>query len=308
MKKSIMKYIKKKRTVITSTASSVVSIILAILATLLYNWIFGALKEDSPFAIKCIFAVVSIVITIVVIYLVSLLSEYIKGKIWPENFEDEYMKHAFLHIRKLGANRQESFHKSQRNYAASSPEERMMKETMQNMQLVVDSCYAFFESAFSTTGQLVDDISFESTFMTKSYIDQKITIPCSANKENRTPISMLHRSENPDIFDNTETAKIYELERPVMILVENTEDDEEYAEIYANQKSRIKSSVILPVLSHENALLGTLVVHCNQAGFFKNEKYDFWKELLEMFSVEIGYQKLLLDYYVEKNSTLEKPF
>lgn len=308
MKESILKYIKKKRTVITSTVSSVVSIALAILATVLYNWIVAALKQDASFGIKCFFGVALIIITIVIIYVVSLFSEFIKGKIWPENFEDEYMKHAFLHIRKLGANRQESFHKSQRNYPDSSPEERMMKETLQNMQLAVDSCYAFFESAFSTTGQLVDDISFESTFMTKSYIDEKITIPCSANKENRTPISMLHRSENPDIFDDTETAKIYRLERPVMILVENTEDDNEYAEIYADQKSRIKSSVILPVLSHENALLGTLVVHCNLAGFFQQEKYDFWKELLEMFSVEIGYQKLLLDYYVEKKPSIEKPF
>ena len=93
-----------------------------------------------------------------------------------------------------------------------------------------------------------------------------------------------------------------------MILVEDTSADKSYAKTYSDQKSRIKSSVILPVLSHKNELLGTLVVHCNQACFFKMERRDFWNELLEMFSVELGYQKLLLDYYIEEYSDAHKPF
>ena len=66
--------------------------------------------------------------------------------------------------------------------------------------------------------------------------------------------------------------------------------------------------MILPVLSHKNELLGTLVIHCNQAGFFKTSRYDFWNERLEIFSVELGYHKLLLDYYIESNPNATKPF
>lgn len=89
---------------------------------------------------------------------------------------------------------------------------------------------------------------------------------------------------------------------------EDTSTDDTYYETYQNQKDRIKSSVILPVLSHKNELLGTLVVHCNQPSFFRKSRFAFWKELLEIFSVELGYQKLLLDYYIENNPHAKKPF
>ena len=301
-------FLKRNSAVISSTVTSIASVFLAILSNELYEYLSGAITADTVVPLKIFCFVTIIVLTIVLIYLISCFAEWVKRKIWPESADNQYMKHAFLRIRKLGSIRQESFQEAMKMNTKQDASEFMIQECVNNMQLVVQSCYDFFESAFSVPGQLVDDIKFESTFMTKSYIDDEITIPCSANKENRTPVSMLHRSQNAKIYANTETDKIYQMDRPVMILIEDTTKEQTYIETYANQKVRIKSSVILPVLSHENVVLGTLVVHCNKAGFFKKELYSFWNELLEMFSVEVGYQKLLLDYYIENSPNADKPF
>ena len=305
---TVKQFIKRNNAVVTNTVASIVSILLSILASALYQYLVAALDSDAGVIIELFYGFTIITFTVALIYFISLLAERIKCRIWPEIMDNHYMKLAFLKIRKLGAIRQETFQESKKCSATQDISAFMIQECVNNMQLVVQSCCDFFDSAFSVPGQLVDDIKFESTFMTKSYRDGEITIPCSANKENRMPVSMLHRATNPKIFEQTETAKIYKMDRPVMVLVEDTSKASEYIETYSNQKARIKSSVILPVLSHENAMLGALVVHCDKAGFFKQEMFDFWNELLEMFSVEIGYQKLLLDYYIENSPNAKKPF
>lgn len=301
-------FIKEKGPVVTTTLTCAASIGLAILADELYGFLSATIESDTMIPIRIFTGISIILLMIVVLYFISWVAELIKRKLWAENADNRYMKHAFLHVRKLGSIRQESFQEAYKLSTHQNESEFMIQECLRNMQLVVKSCYDFFDSAFSTPGQLVDDIKFEATFMTKSYRDNEITIPCSANKENRTPISMLHRTANPQIFSGTETDKIYNMERPVMVLIEDTAESPGYIETYRNQKRRIRSSVIMPVLSHENVLLGTLVVHCNKAGFFKNKMYDFWNELLEMFSVEIGYQKILLDYYIQHSQNTTKPF
>lgn len=302
------KFFKEKGPQIATTLACVASVGLAIAADELYKYLSAAIKSDTMVPVKIFCCVTIIILTIILFYVISCIAEWIKKKLWSENADNQYMKHAFLHIKKLGAIRQESFQEAKKLSTQQDENEFMIHECVRNMQLVVQNCYDFFDSAFSTPGQLVDDIKFESTFMTRSYKDGEITIPCSANKENRTPVSMQHRSSEPKIYAGTETDKIYKMQRPVMILVEDTTKTQAYIETYANQKARIKSSVVLPVLSHENVLLGTLVVHCNKAGFFKQDMYDFWNELLEMYSVEIGYQKILLDYYVDKSSGTQMPF
>lgn len=305
---AFLRFLRKKRSVITSTVTSVASVVLAIFATEFYKWLSGTLESENTAPAKIFVLITLILATIFMFFVIACIAEFIKHLIWRDDTDDRYMKHAFLHIKELGANRQESFQEHQNALQPQNATDFMVDEAVRNMQLVVQSCFNFFNSAFSETGQLVDNIKFESTFMTRSYIDQEITIPCSANKENRTPISMLQREENPKIFENTETAKIYGMTRPAMILIEDTSTNGDYVETYQHQKERIKSSVILPVLSHRNELLGTLVVHCNQARFFRRSRYAFWMELLEIFSVELGYHKLLLDYYIENNPTIEKPF
>ena len=221
-------FIKRHNSAIASTVTSIVSIILAVLANQLYTLLSGTEDSETSAPARVFIFITLLILTGVSIFALSLWAEKIKEKIWPERMDDQYMKHAFLHIKKMGGNRQKSFQENQKILKSQEPTEFVIHEAFENMQLIVESCYNFFDSAFSRTGELVDDIKFESTFMTKSYIDGKITIPCSANKENRTPTSMLLRQQDSDIFANTEEAKIYQMLRSKMILVEDTSDDKSY--------------------------------------------------------------------------------
>jgi len=90
---------------------------------------------------------------------------------------------------------------------------------------------------------------------------------------------------------------IYREQKPSIRIIENTCDSKyNYNELYDKQKNRIKSSIIYPVLSPKNELLGTIVVHCDKNGFFKNEKEKFWIELLEIFSKRIAIEKMKMDF------------
>lgn len=309
MGKEIMKHIQKfcrdRRDQISSTTAAVVSILLSFGTSCFYDWYTQAFSSETQSLHKGIMGTFVVIFTIVCTYAIVCVAGCIKRRIWPDSYNDKYMRHAFLHVRKLGANRQASFQEAAHG---ESEEEFFINEALRNMQLVVQCCYDFFCSAYSETGELIDTIKFESTFISKSYKDDNLTIPCSANKENRTPTSMIHRQSDPQILNETEAAKLYKATRPQLVIIEDTSKSNDYKETYDDQKKRICSSLILPVLSHENIMLGALVVHCNKPGFFSKSDYDFWNELLELFSVELGYHKLLLDYYVSKANSEHKPF
>lgn len=293
---------------LATTISTILSILLAIGANGLYEGLKDLIEAHVPPVVLFLIGIVYVAILGFLFFLIACIVQKVEQKFYPEAWDDRHMKQAFLHLRRLGSNQQASFQKSVSSPDPHLTNQFLVDEFSRCMQLTVESCYEFFRNSFSDPGKLVDDISFEVTFMTKSYRDQEITIPYSANKENRTPVSMLLRETNPKVFSTTETAKVYEMPRPKMILIENTASAEDYVATYDGQKTRIQSTVILPVLSHRNELLGTLVVHCNQAYFFKDSRYDFWRELLEMFSVEIGYYKLMMDYYIKNDPNLTRPF
>ena len=61
---------------------------------------------------------------------------------------------------------------------------------------------------------------------------------------------------------------------------------------------KIKSIAVLPVVSSDNKLLGTLVVCTNMTSFFKKKDGRFWYELLDIYSAELGYHFVALDYYI----------
>lgn len=185
----------------------------------------------------------------------------------------------------------------------------------QAIQNLVSIAYQLFESRYGLSHKNESQVDFEVTFMTKSYVDGGITIPASANRSGRAPRSMSNRAGNPTLYDNTVTAEIYRSQNPETRLVSDTDGDHDnYHEIYAGQKRRIKSSLIHPVFSPANELLGTLVVHCNRKGFFQVEDRDYWVELLEVFSRPIGLEKELLDSLCQKGGSklvgvaFEKPF
>ncbi len=237
MKNKVMKHIQRvcrdKRDQISSTVAALLSILLSILASWFYDWYTRDLLSEVQSIHQEIMLAVVIIVTVVCTYCIVCLAEYIKKIIWPERYNDKYMRHAFLHVRKLGANRQASFQEAAHG---ESEEEFFINEALRNIQLVVQCCYDFFCSAYSETGELIDTVRFESTFITQSYIDGNITIPCSANKENRTPISMIHRQEDPEILNRTEAAKLYIEKRPKLVIIEDTNKRNDYVETYTGQK------------------------------------------------------------------------
>lgn len=173
---------------------------------------------------------------------------------------------------------------------------------------LIDSLYDIFERNYGQRDDIGGAIDFEVTFMTKSYFDGNITIPASANRERRTPPSMLKRQQDPHIYDRTVTADVYQMTRPTPILVEDTSKGG-WKALYDGQKDRIKSTIIFPVLSGKNELLGTIVVHCNKTNFFRETELSYWRELLEIFAKRVAQEKLRFDikYNCVKGITIAIP-
>jgi GAF domain-containing protein len=163
-----------------------------------------------------------------------------------------------------------------------------------SIQRLVEAAYSTFEAAFGAGMTSDERIDFEVTFMTRSYDDGEITIPACANREGRTPRSMVFRQDNQKIYDNTVTAQIYREARPSIHVVENT-DEPDYDELYPGQKARIRSSIVFPVLSDTNELFGTLVVHCDRPGYFRRHDSKYWTDMLEIFAKRIALDKARMD-------------
>lgn len=279
--------------------SNVVSALLSIGLSILASFIYDQLKNEQPTKSN-IFILVSLSIFVLgLILVISVISKAIKKHLYRDEKYNEYIQKAYLAIQNLSLKNQEIL---QEKCNSSYNKKDMQEWVLKGMQLAVENCYDFFYTSFGGGFRLIEEVKFEVTYMTQSYGDGKITIPCSWNREGRTPTSMLLRSTDPNIYDNTVTAEIYDEYnkhcKPSFRIIENTESN--YRFIYDNQKNRIKSSIVLPVLSHKSELLGTLVVHCNCKNFFKNKQREFWYEIMQLFASEIGMYKLLLDYIVEE--------
>lgn len=165
-----------------------------------------------------------------------------------------------------------------------------------DLQKIVEAAYATLEAAFGKAPRIAERIDFEVTFMTISYKDNKLTVPACANREGRSPRSMILRQKDPDLYDNTITATVYREPRPSIHIIEDTWKPEVgYQELYAGQTQRIRSSIVFPVLSQRNELLGTLVAHCDRAGFFRQEDRRYWSDMLEIFARRLALVKAKLD-------------
>lgn len=179
--------------------------------------------------------------------------------------------------------------------------ENLAKHHYRNIHSLIEKLYIVFEAQYGKSEEIENRINFEVTFMTKSYIDNEITIPSYANRDKRAPISLSLRSQNSGIYSNTVTALIYHETKPDIHIIENTSNpSSNYTELYAKQLDRIKSSIVFPVLSPQNKLLATIVVHCDKSYFFKYNDLKFWNELLEIFSKFVGLEKIILDSLNEK--------
>ena len=300
MTMKIKRFLIKNFDHISNVISAVLSIALSILASILYD----NLKNDEHTQSN-IFILISLgIFVLALILVISVISKKIKNYLFKDEKYYEYIQKAYLAIQNLSLKNQAILQEKCNN---SYDKKAIQGWVLEGMQLTVENCYDFFYTSFGGGVRLIEEIKFEVTYMTLSYKDGEITIPCSWNREGRTPTSMLMRASNPNIYGKTVTAEIYneykEHCKPTFKIVENTENN--YNFIYDNQKNRIKSSIIIPVLSHKSELLGTLVVHCNQKEFFKEQQRDFWYEIMQLFASEVGMYKLLLDCVVEEG---DEPF
>lgn len=284
------KWIQNNYDHLSNIGSAIASVLLSMLASFFYGVL--TTTDESP---KAYIFISLLIFTSALVIGLSFLSARIKKYIFKDKDYNRYVQKAYLAIQDYSLESQ--------SFLMEHDPQKLDEWFLFNIQLAVNKCYDFFSSSFSSGEILIEETRFEVTYMTKSYKDKEITIPCSCNREKRTPTSMLMRHDNPTIYADTITAEIYreydEHCKPSFRVIENTantsNEDTAYKFVYENQKDRIKSSVVLPVLSHKNELLGTLVVHCNTPSFFSKKQSTFWYEILQLFACEIGKNKLLLD-------------
>lgn len=265
----------------------------------------GVARKDSSKWHYVLCVVVGAIVFIVLFIVIAKINTYIKNIVYNAPNEEAYMKESFLRLKDLGLKRQKEVLTDIKQESSNNGYlEYSIIKHKKCIGLVVTSCYEFFKESFSGKGNLVNDLCFEVSFMTKSYKDNMITIVASDNDKHRQPPSMIKREENPNIYDKSETAELYKKyeKDPSSALgiqiEEDCSDTKKFVSLYEGQLEKIKSIAVLPVLSSDNKLLGTLVVCANMASFFKKKDSKFWHELLEIYSVELGYHFLALDYYI----------
>ena len=147
-------------------------------------------KDTSPFLLLLFHATIFIVMLTCVIFIFRVFSLY-RDQL---KMESEKVKENLLHsysICERTITEKISFVSSCDNLRENFLEAFIT--SLKYIQNIVDSLYQSLESEFGKAFSNNERIDFEVTFMTKSYIDGNITIPASANKDGRTPYSMLIR-------------------------------------------------------------------------------------------------------------------
>jgi hypothetical protein len=265
-------------------------------AAFLGNWVTEVAQAKRPYGLLIHAAVVIVLLTTIVV-VVRAFNKAVNAYRVQRERETRAKVHAYTLTDRIVV---EWLARAHQWPGSGEAMVRCLITSLMPIQELVSAAYDTFEANFGFDEGSNERIEFEVTFMTKSYADGEITIPAAANRDKRSPRSMVLRAENPTIYNDTETASVYRAARPAPIVVEDTRGTgTNYAELYAGQKDRIRSSIIYPVLSDRNELLGTLVVHCDVAGFFNQRRQKYWFELLEIFSKRVALEKMKLDKIVE---------
>lgn len=256
----------------------------------------GLLKVDNISKFVLQFLLVAILVgayTVLISYIANILDEELNRELERRR----QISYAVSQVNNLISEQIAFIHKAIVDNRVSTFDSLSCIECIRN---IVKSAYQYFESFHGQSERMDARIDFEVTFMTKSYGDDAITIPAYANRHGRAPFSLKERATTKDLYKNTVTAAIYSETKPNIKIIPNTaEPEERYAELYAGQKERIRSSIVYPVLNSSNELLGTLVVHCNRANFFLRKDESFWRELLEIYAVRLALEKSKIDLLKE---------
>lgn len=241
--------------------------------------------------------VVHAAVVIVLLAAITLLSLKLGGAIDARtDWRQTLLRHADLEAEKVVIAAHE--------YVASERREPLMPmlwvphDAEAAIRAEVYALYRMLEAA-EGPAQPGDRVNFEVTFMTQSPDDGKLTIAAWANRPNRQPVSLTIRNNDPDIYEQSASADMYRQakeRKPGQRLVESTlEAGDDYRALYKGQKSSIRSTIIHPVFNLEADLIGTIVLHCDQEGYFRDADYTFWRELLEPVANRIALERERLD-------------
>lgn len=295
------------------TISNIISAGFSILCSLFANWVYESLKTNTSNKSDVFIFCVVIAIVIIAIVAFSLLSRWIKNKyVVVDSRYKDFIEKAYLTIQDLSFESQAVLQEEMTSVNADC----LLNWSIKCLERAIDKCYDFFIASFGKANEFIETISFEVTFMTKSYIDGELTIAGFKNRERKQPTSMLKRKVDKHHYKDTVAAELYkkysENNHPSMVIISDTNNPQsgtdginEYQELYKGQREISKSSIIVPVLSREGELLGAVVVYCNQTNFFLEEYRRFWEEMMNLFTVEIGTYKLILDVLSKEG---KKPF
>lgn len=169
---------------------------------------------------------------------------------------------------------------------------------------LVKALYTCMDSHYGAGDVPGERVNFEATFMTLDHADREVTIIAWASRDGRAPKSLAERQRNRRLYSTSVTADLYREAETQQVRTRITPDTSkgDYAELYPGQKQRIRSSIVRPVLSASNALLGTLVLHCDQPNFFHESDAKYWNDLMDVFGIRIALHKAQLDWLHERES------
>ncbi len=174
---------------------------------------------------------------------------------------------------------------------------------------LITAAWEVVNSHYNVSDSPTERINFELTLITPSILDSELTVASWRNKDNRRPKSLLKRDEGEiDIYQRTEAAKMMKNNDSDTRIIEDTSaPSENYESLYEDQKTRIRSSVLHPIISSKSKPLGVLVLHCEVPGFFKVADRRFWHELLSVFAPSVALEIERINAYNKANLHLSDP-
>lgn len=179
----------------------------------------------------------------------------------------------------------------------------------ERIQKVVSAIWETVDSFHNVSTAETDRLNFEVTVIARSLRTQALTIPAWRNRDRRKPRSLTAQEEGQiDIYDRTEAAKMIASKEPKTRVISDTSArGADYNSLYDGQKTRIRSSVLHPVLSPAGDVLAVVVLHCEREKFFREEDTRYWHELFTLFSplVALELEKISAYNRICRSSVLE---
>ncbi len=156
---------------------------------------------------------------------------------------------------------------------------------------VIKAAWEVVNSHHNVSTAATERINFEMTLITTSLQDPELTIASWCNRDNIRPKSLGLRIDDGkrEIYRSTEAAKMIARRGTETMIIEDTSDPAtDYEALYEGQKTRIRSSVLHPILSPKGQHLGVLVLHCERQNFFRKDDRRYWRELFSVFAPSIA--------------------